>query len=215
MLWDAVEADKKILLEGAQGTMLDIDHGTYPFVTSSSTVSAGALQGVGLSPKDIGNVVGIVKAYTTRVGNGPFPTEDFEEAGQRMCEVGHEYGSTTGRKRRCGWFDAVAVRYAARLNAIDEFALMKLDVLDGFESIKICTAYKTKDGKEIDYLPTNLDDVEPIYTEVAGWNSVVGVREFDALEQNAKEYIKTIEQLTGVKVGFISTSPKRDDTIKR
>ncbi|NLK66293.1 MAG: adenylosuccinate synthase [Campylobacteraceae bacterium] len=215
MLWDAVAANKKILLEGAQGTMLDIDHGTYPYVTSSNTVSAGALQGVGLSPKDIGNVVGIVKAYTTRVGNGPFPTEDFGEAGDMMCEVGHEFGSTTGRRRRCGWFDAVAVRYAARLNGIDEFALMKLDVLDGFESIKICTAYKTKCGETIDYLPTNLDEVEPVYIEVPGWKSVVGVREFDKLEENAKKYIQKLEELTGVRVGFVSTSPKRDDTIRR
>lgn len=215
MLWDAVDSDKKILLEGAQGAMLDIDHGTYPYVTSSSTISSGALHGVGLNPKDMGRVLGIVKAYTTRVGNGPFPTEDFGECGDKMCEVGHEYGSTTGRRRRCGWFDAVALRYAARLNSIDEFALMKLDVLDGFESIKICNAYRTKDGKVIDYLPTNLEEVEPVYIEMPGWKSTQGVRNYDDLEQNAKNYIDKIEALTKVKIGFVSTSPNRDDTIKR
>ena len=214
MVWKALEDDKKILLEGAQGTMLDIDHGTYPFVTSSSTVSAGACTGLGLNPKDIGTVTGIVKAYTTRVGNGPFPTEDFTEAGKTMAEVGKEVGTTTGRGRRCGWFDAVAVRYASRLNGCDQLSLMKLDVLDGFDTIKICVAYEI-DGKQIDYLPSDMEDIKPIYEEIEGWDSVVGCREFDALPQNAKKYIQRIEELTKTKVGIISTSPEREDTIIR
>ena len=212
MIWKALSENKKVLVEGAQGSLLDIDHGTYPFVTSSNTVAAGACSGLGLSPKDIGEVIGIVKAYTTRVGNGAFPTEDKGTQGDIMCEVGKEFGTTTGRKRRCGWFDAVGVRYASRLSGIDKFALMKLDVLDGFEKIKICKAYKLGD-KVIDYFPVNLDDAEPIYEEMDGWESVKGVSKFEDLPQNAQLYIKKIEELTGVKVGFISTSPERTDTI--
>ncbi len=214
MLWTALDNGKKILLEGAQGTMLDIDHGTYPYVTSSSTVSAGACTGLGLSPKDIGVVTGIVKAYCTRVGNGPFPSEDLGKDGDIMAEVGKEYGTTTGRKRRCGWFDAVAVKHAGRLNGCDQLALMKLDVLDGFKSIKICKSYKV-DGEEINYIPSSLDDLEPVYETLDGWDSVVGIREYNKLPQNAKKYIERIEELTGVKVGIISTSPERDDTIIR
>lgn len=214
MLWNALDNGKRILLEGAQGTMLDIDHGTYPYVTSSSTVSAGACTGLGLAPRDIGVVTGIVKAYCTRVGNGPFPSEDLGKDGDIMAEVGKEYGTTTGRKRRCGWFDAVAVKHAGRLNGCDQLALMKLDVLDGFETIKICKGYKV-DGKEINYVPSSLDDLEPVYEVLDGWDSVVGIRQFDKLPQNAKKYIERIEELTGVKVGIISTSPERDDTIIR
>ncbi len=214
MLWSALDNGQRILLEGAQGTMLDIDHGTYPYVTSSSTVSAGACTGLGLAPKDIGLVTGIVKAYCTRVGNGPFPSEDLGKDGDIMAEVGKEYGTTTGRKRRCGWFDAVAVKHAGRLNGCDQLALMKLDVLDGFETVKICKGYKI-DGKEINYVPSSLDDLEPVYEILDGWDSVVGIREFDKLPQNAKKYIERIEELTGVKVGIISTSPERDDTIIR
>jgi adenylosuccinate synthase len=214
MIWEAIDADKKILLEGAQGTMLDIDHGTYPFVTSSSTVSAGACTGLGISPKDIGVVTGIVKAYCTRVGNGPFPTEDFTSAGKTMADVGKEFGTTTGRQRRCGWFDAVAVKHASRLNGCDQLSLMKLDVLDGFETIKICTAYEV-DGKTIDYVPSNMDNITPIYEDIAGWDSVVGCRDFDKLPETAKQYIKRIEELTKTKVGIISTSPDRNDTIIR
>jgi len=194
--------------------MLDIDHGTYPYVTSSSTVSAGACTGLGLNPKDIGIVTGITKAYCTRVGNGPFPTEDFGVDGDTMADVGKEFGTTTGRKRRCGWFDAVAVKHAGRLNGCDQLSLMKLDVLDGFKTIKICTAYEVN-GETIDYVPSDLDDVKPVYEEIAGWDSVVGVRDFDALHPNAKAYINKIEEVTGVKVGIISTSPERDDTIIR
>ncbi|MFA7571400.1 MAG: adenylosuccinate synthase [Sulfurimonadaceae bacterium] len=214
MVWKALDENKKILLEGAQGTMLDIDHGTYPYVTSSSTVSAGACTGLGINPKDIGIVTGITKAYCTRVGNGPFPSEDFGVDGDTMASVGKEFGTTTGRKRRCGWFDAVAVKHASRLNGCDQLALMKLDVLDGFKTIKVCVAYEVN-GEIINYVPTHLEEAKAIYKEIDGWESVVGIREFDQLPQNAKEYIKTIEEVTGVKVGIISTSPERADTIIR
>jgi len=212
LVWKALDENKKILLEGAQGTLLDIDHGTYPYVTSSSTVSAGACTGLGINPKDIGKVIGIVKAYCTRVGNGPFPSEDFGEDGKRLGKQGHEFGTTTGRARRCGWFDAVATRYAARLNGCDELALMKLDVLDGFDEVKLCVAYEL-DGKEIDYMPSNLEDVKPIYKTFKGWDNSVGARTFDALPKDAQEFVKTIEEISKTKVGIISTSPERDDTI--
>ena len=213
MIWRALdEENKRVLLEGAQGTMLDIDHGTYPYVTSSSTVSAGACTGLGINPKDIGKVTGIVKAYCTRVGNGPFPSEDLGEDGKRLGKQGHEFGTTTGRARRCGWFDAVACRYASRLNGCDELALMKLDVLDGFEEVKICVAYKL-DGEEIDYLPQNLDNVKPVYRSFKGWNNSAGARKFEDLPQEAQEYVRAIEEITKTKVGIISTSPEREDTI--
>ncbi|NQY19917.1 MAG: adenylosuccinate synthase [Campylobacteraceae bacterium] len=214
MVWKALDEDKKILLEGAQGTLLDIDHGTYPYVTSSSTVSAGACTGLGIAPRDIGIVTGIVKAYTTRVGNGPFPSEDFTEEGQKIADIGKEVGVTTGRGRRCGWFDAIAVKHAVRLNGCDQLSLMKLDVLDGFPRIKVCVAYDL-DGERIDYMPSDLENVKPIYEEFAGWDKVEGVRSYDALPENAKAYIEKIEELTGVRVGIISTSPERDDTIIR
>ena len=212
MVWDAIDKNKKILLEGAQGTLLDIDHGTYPYVTSSNTVSAGACTGLGINPKDIGLVTGIVKAYTTRVGHGPFPTEDFGEDGEKMADVGKEVGTTTGRGRRCGWFDAVSVKYSSRLNGCDQFALMKLDVLDGFKTIKICIAYEV-DGKRLDYMPSDLDGVKPIYEDIQGWDRVEGISNYDTLPQGAKDYIKRIEELTNTKVGLISTSPDRNDTI--
>ncbi len=181
MVWRALDKENnRVLLEGAQGTMLDIDHGTYPYVTSSSTVSAGACTGLGINPKDIGKVIGIVKAYCTRVGNGPFPSEDLGEDGKLIGEKGHEFGTTTGRARRCGWFDAVACRYASRLNGCDELALMKLDVLDGFKEVKVCVAYDLN-GVEIDYLPANLNDVKPIYKSFKGWDKSKGARTFDAL----------------------------------
>ena len=213
MVWKALdEENKRVLLEGAQGTMLDIDHGTYPYVTSSSTVSAGACTGLGLNPKDIGKVTGIVKAYCTRVGNGPFPSEDLGEDGAKMREQGHEFGTTTGRPRRCGWFDAVATRYASRLNGCDELALMKLDVLDGFSEVKVCVAYEIN-GTQIDYLPENLEDAKPVYKSFKGWGQSKGARTFEQLPKEAQEYIKFIEEVTKTKVGIISTSPERDDTI--
>jgi len=212
LVWKALDENKRILLEGAQGTLLDIDHGTYPYVTSSATVSAGACTGLGINPKDIGKVIGIVKAYCTRVGNGPFPSEDFGEDGQRLGEQGHEFGTTTGRARRCGWFDAVATRHAARLNGCDELALMKLDVLDGFDEVKLCVAYEL-DGETIDYMPSNLNDVKPVYKTFKGWNNSVGARTFDALPKDAQDFVKTIEEISKTKVGIISTSPERDDTI--
>ena len=214
LVWDAIDADKKILLEGAQGTMLDIDHGTYPYVTSSATVSAGACTGLGIAPSDIGVVTGIVKAYTTRVGNGPFPTEDFTDAGETMADVGKEVGTTTGRGRRCGWFDAVGVRHASRLNGCNQLSLMKLDVLDGFETIKICVAYEVN-GEIINYVPSNMDNITPIYEDIAGWGKVEGCRVYDELPTTAKQYIERIEELTKTKVGIISTSPEREDTIIR
>ncbi len=212
LVWRAIDDGKKILLEGAQGTLLDIDHGTYPYVTSSATVSAGACTGLGINPKDIGKVIGIVKAYCTRVGNGPFPSEDSGEDGKRLGEQGHEFGTTTGRARRCGWFDAVATRHACRLNGVDELALMKLDVLDGFDEVKLCVAYEYN-GKQIDYMPSNLDEVIPVYKIFKGWNNSVGIREFDKLPADAQAFVKTIQEISNTKVGIISTSPERDDTI--
>lgn len=214
MLWKALDEGKKVLIEGAQGSMLDIDHGTYPFVTSSNTVSTGALTGLGLSPKEAGNIIGIIKAYATRVGNGAFPSEDKGEEGDKIAQIGKEIGVSTGRKRRCGWFDAVALKYTARLNGLDALALMKLDVLDGFERVKICRAYQYK-GKEISSVPYDLENVMPVYEEFKGWDKVAGVRDFEKLPQNAKLYIKAVEDLTGVRVKYISTSPEREDTIIR
>ena len=212
MVWKAIDENKRILLEGAQGTLLDIDHGTYPYVTSSATVSAGACTGLGINPKDIGKVTGIVKAYCTRVGNGPFPTEDIGEDGKRLGEQGHEFGTTTGRARRCGWFDAIATRYASRLNGCDELALMKLDVLDGFDEVKVCVAYELN-GQEIDYMPSELESVTPIYKTFKGWDKSVGVRNFEDLPATAQEYVKVIQEISQTKVGIISTSPEREDTI--
>ncbi|MFV0481743.1 MAG: adenylosuccinate synthase [Campylobacteraceae bacterium] len=212
LLWKYIDEDKKILLEGAQGTLLDIDHGTYPYVTSSSTIAAGACTGLGLNTKDIGFVTGIVKAYCTRVGNGPFPTEDFGDDGERLREKGAEFGTTTGRPRRCGWFDAVALKFASRINGCDQLAIMKLDVLDGFDKVKICVAYEI-DGKKIDYLPENLNDAKPVYEELEGWDKVEGIREYDKLPKAAKNYLKRMEELTKTKIGLISTGPDRKDTI--
>ncbi len=214
LIWNKLASNSRVLLEGAQGTLLDIDHGTYPFVTSSSTISAGACTGLGLSPKDIGNVTGIVKAYCTRVGNGPFPTEDLTPTGDLLCKQGHEFGTTTGRRRRCGWFDAVACKFASRINGCDSLALMKLDVLDGFKKVKICVAYEYN-GKKITKLPFDLENVKPIYEELDGWDNSKKIREFDKLPLNAKKYIKKIEELVDTRISLISTSPEREDTIIR
>ena len=212
MAWKMMDEEKKILLEGAQGTMLDIDHGTYPYVTSSSTISAGACTGLGVNPKDIGKVTGIVKAYCTRVGNGPFPTEDHGEIGERLRKQGHEFGTTTGRPRRCGWFDAVACRFASRINGCDDLSIMKLDVLDGFDEIQVCIGYEVN-GEVIDYLPLDLENVKPIYQTFAGWDKTEGVRRFEDLPHTAQVYLRAIEALTQTKIGMISTSPDRNDTI--
>ncbi|HIC43790.1 MAG TPA: adenylosuccinate synthase [Sulfurimonas sp.] len=212
MIWDLMKDGKKVLLEGAQGTLLDIDHGTYPFVTSSSTISAGACTGLGISPKDIGNITGIVKAYCTRVGNGPFPTEDFEEDGDRLREQGHEFGTTTGRPRRCGWFDAVACKHASRINGCDQLSVMKIDVLDGFDEVKMCIAYEYE-GKEIDYMPSDIENVKPIYKSFPGWDKTEGVRKWDDLPETAKTYLKFFEEITETRIGLVSTSPDRNDTI--
>jgi len=214
LIWRVLDEGKKILLEGAQGTMLDIDHGTYPYVTSSTTVSAGACSGLGLNPKDLGRVTGIAKAYCTRVGNGPFPSEDHGEEGERLRQNGHEFGTTTGRPRRCGWFDAVAMRHAVRVNGVDQIALMKLDVLDGFDEVKVCVAYEI-DGKEVDYVPYDLETAKPIYQSFTGWAKTEGVRLFDDLPDTAKSYIQALEEMVGCKMGIISTSPDRADTIIR
>ncbi|RAX54668.1 adenylosuccinate synthase [Helicobacter sp. 16-1353] len=214
ILWEAMDSNKKILLEGAQGSMLDIDHGTYPYVTSSNTISAGACIGSGISPHDIGEVIGIAKAYCTRVGKGYFPSEDFGDDGKTLQKNGGEFGTTTGRARRCGWFDAVACKYAIRLNGVTQLALMKLDVLDGFSSIKICVGYK-KDGKELSSFPFSLRDVEPIYEEFKGFNGVKGIRDFENLPKEAKDYIFALEKILQTKISIISTSADRNDTIKR
>lgn len=212
MLYKALNEGKKVLIEGAQGSMLDIDHGTYPYVTSSSTTSCGALNGLGLSPKQCGKVIGIAKAYTTRVGNGAFPSEDLSEVGEKIAKIGNEIGTSTGRARRCGHFDAVAVRYAASLNGLDYLALMKLDVLDGFENVKICKAYEYK-GEVITYLPNDLENAKPIYEELEGWDKSAGIKDFDSLPKNAKNYIARIEELTKTKIKYISTSAEREDII--
>ncbi|PHR58415.1 MAG: adenylosuccinate synthase [Arcobacter sp.] len=212
MIWDLMKEGKRVLLEGAQGTLLDIDHGTYPFVTSSSTISAGACTGLGISPKDIGNITGIVKAYCTRVGNGPFPTEDFGTEGDRLREQGHEFGTTTGRPRRCGWFDAVACKHASRINGCDQLSIMKLDVLDGFDEVKMCVAYEYE-GKEIDYMPSDIENVKPIYKSFPGWDKTEGVRKWDDLPETAKTYLEFFSEITETKIGLVSTSPDRNDTI--
>ncbi|MRJ02373.1 MAG: adenylosuccinate synthase [Epsilonproteobacteria bacterium] len=214
-LWEVLErGERRVLLEGAQGTLLDIDHGTYPYVTSSNTIAAGACSGLGLAPKDIGNVIGIAKAYSTRVGNGPFPTEDHGLDGERLRRQGNEFGTTTGRARRCGWFDAVAARYACRINGCHELALMKLDVLDGFDRVKICVSYRYR-GEEIDYLPSDLEGVEPLYIEMEGWESVQGIDNYRDLPKGARAYIEKLEELVETPISIISTSPDRKDTIFR
>ena len=205
-----------ILFEGAQGFLLDIDHGTYPFVTSSNVHASYASIGSGLNPKLINHVLGITKAYTTRVGNGPFPTELENEIGNRLGEIGHEFGTVTNRKRRCGWFDAVLVRQAMNQSGVTGIALTKIDVLDTFEEIQVCIAYKL-DGKTIDYFPSSEDDqanVEPVYEIFEGWKSkTTGINNFDDLPDLAKKYINRISVLTNTKIDLVSTSPRREDTI--
>jgi adenylosuccinate synthase len=209
-------AGRRILFEGAQGALLDVDHGTYPFVTSSNIVAGQAATGSGLGPGAVGYVLGIAKAYTTRVGEGPFPTELFDEIGETIGSRGKEFGTVTGRKRRCGWFDAVLVRQTVRTSGIDGIALTKLDVLDGFETIRVCTGYRL-DGGVIDHLPASQaaqGRVEPIYEEIEGWSgSSAGARSWADLPAQAIKYVRRVEELIGAPVSLLSTSPERDDTI--
>jgi len=210
------KGNARILFEGAQGVLLDVDHGTYPFVTSSNTVSGTAASGSGLGPASTGFVLGIVKAYTTRVGSGPFPTELEDEAGRRLGERGHEFGTVTGRQRRCGWFDAVLVRQSCAISGVTGVALTKLDVLDGFETVNICTGYRLN-GEVLDYLPAHAADqalVEPIYEEMDGWSgTTAGARSWAELPAQAIKYIRRVEELIETPVALVSTSPERDDTI--
>ena len=216
VLDDKRRAGERILFEGAQGTLLDIDHGTYPFVTSSNTVAGQAAAGSGVGPGAINYVLGITKAYTTRVGEGPFPTEQQNEVGEFLGTRGHEFGVVTGRKRRCGWFDAVLVRQAVAVNGIKGIALTKLDVLDGLDEIKVCTGY-ILDGELIDYLPASQGAqarVEPVYETLEGWKgTTAGARSWNALPAQAVKYVRYIEELIGAPVALLSTSPERDDTI--
>jgi adenylosuccinate synthase len=215
----AATQGKSILLEGAQATLLDVDHGTYPFVTSSSTIVGGAIIGTGLAPNRLTGVLGIVRTYTTRVGEGPFPTEMLEgeaELGQLIRERGREYGASTGRPRRCGWFDAFATRFAAEINGFSSVALTKLDVLDALDEIKVCVGYKL-DGKELESLPSvsqELRRVEPIYARLPGWKtSTVGTTELDALPAEARRYVEFLSAQIGVEIGLVSTGPERSQTI--
>ncbi|MBN9037860.1 MAG: adenylosuccinate synthase [Rhizobiales bacterium] len=216
VLDEARRAGSRILFEGAQGTLLDIDHGTYPFVTSSNTVAGQAAPGSGLGPGAIGYVLGITKAYTTRVGEGPFPTEQANEVGDFLGTRGREFGTVTGRKRRCGWFDAVLVRQAVAVNGINGIALTKLDVLDGLDEIKVCTGYRL-DGETIDYLPASQAAqarVEPVYETLEGWSgTTAGARSWSELPAQAVKYVRYVEELIGAPVALLSTSPERDDTI--
>ena len=213
----AHNAGLPIMFEGAQGTLLDIDHGTYPYVTSSNTTVGGVATGAGFGPLKLDYVLGIVKAYTTRVGSGPFPTELECEVGQHLGVKGHEFGATTGRKRRTGWFDAVAMKRAVQINSVTGFCLTKLDVLDGLETLQICVGYKDADGNVKDVPPMAADGYEqvtPVYEEMPGWtDNTFGVTEFDALPQAAKNYIKRLEELTGVPIDIVSTGPDRNETI--
>ncbi|MFQ5971014.1 MAG: adenylosuccinate synthase [Alphaproteobacteria bacterium] len=216
LLHEVQHQGKRILFEGAQGVMLDVDHGTYPFVTSSNTVAGQVAAGCGIGPASVDYVLGITKAYATRVGSGPFPTEQRNEIGERLGQRGREFGTVTGRKRRCGWFDAVAVRQAVRIGGIDGIALTKLDVLDGLEELKACTAYHL-DGERLDYLPAGMSSqarLEPIYDTLDGWTeSTAGARTWADLPATAVKYIRRVEEMIGAPVALLSTSPERRDTI--
>ncbi len=216
LLNKALDAGKVVLLEGSQGTLLDVDHGTYPFVTSSNPTAGGACAGSGIGPTRVSRVIGIVKAYTTRVGSGPFPTELHDEDGEKLRTIGHEYGVTTGRKRRCGWFDAPVARYAARINGLTDFFLTKLDVLTGWTEIPVCVAYEV-DGKRIDELPTNQTDfhhAKPIYEKLPGWTEdLSAARSIDDLPKNARAYVEFIESVSGAPISAIGVGPGRTETI--
>lgn len=215
-IYDEIKANKNVLFEGAQGSLLDIDYGTYPYVTSSSTIAGGVCTGAGVGPTMINSAVGIAKAYTTRVGKGPFPTELEDEMGELIREKGHEYGVTTGRARRCGWLDLVILKSSARISGLTSFAVTKVDTLAGIEKLKVCTGYKFED-KVIDYFPASLEDLakcEPIYEEFEGWDeSIADARSYDELPENAKKYLKRIEEFTETKIAIVSVGPKRDQTM--
>jgi adenylosuccinate synthase len=215
---ESLKAGKKVLLEGAQGTLLDLDHGTYPYVTSSHPIAGGACVGAGVGPTRINRVVGVVKAYTTRVGEGPFPTELNDAKGEQLRQLGHEFGTTTGRARRCGWFDAVIARYAVRVSGISDFALMKLDVLSGLDKVKVCVGYRVND-KVIYEFPQSqkiFNDCEPVYEELQGWQEdITGVTRFEDLPKTAQEYVQRIEALTETRVTIVAVGPGREQTIIR
>jgi adenylosuccinate synthase len=216
LLYDLIKNGKRVLFEGAQGTLLDLDLGTYPYVTASHPIAGGVTIGAGIGPTMIDEVIGVVKAYTTRVGKGPFPTELFDENAEFLREKGHEYGTTTGRARRCGWLDAVILRYSVRVSGITHFALTKLDTLTGLKKIKICTGYKFN-GRIITDFPASLEDLaqcEPVYEEFDGWEeNIQGAKTFEDLPYNAQKYVKRIEELMGIKATIISVGPERNQTI--
>jgi adenylosuccinate synthase len=218
LVWEAIHGGKTVLFEGAQGTLLDIDHGTYPFVTSSNSTAGGASTGSGVGPRDLDNIIGVAKAYISRVGTGPFPTELLDETGDRMIEIGGEYGVVTGRRRRCGWLDAVALRYSARVNGLTEIALTKLDILSHFDPIKIAIAYES-DGTRYDEFPRQqsvLYHCTPIYEELEGWNvDISKVASYDDLPLAAKAYVERVEELSGVRVSSVGVGPGREATLMR
>lgn len=217
LLWEAIQRGEEVLFEGAQGTLLDIDHGTYPFVTSSNPTAGGAVIGTGIGPKAIDDVVGVAKAYISRVGTGPFPTELHDEIGDRMIELGGEYGTVTGRRRRCGWLDLLALRYAARINTLTRIFLTKLDILSAFETIKVATGYLSE-GRRFDEFPAQqsvLHNCEPMYDELEGWGvDITGVRRFEDLPSQARSYIGYIEDAVGVPIGWASVGPERTQLIE-
>jgi len=219
LLNDAIGRGQRVMFEGAQGTMLDVDHGTYPFVTSSSAAAGGACTGTGVAPTKIDGILGVSKAYITRVGAGPFPSEDFGAEGERIRKAGHEFGSVTGRPRRCGWFDVPLLRYTAMVNGFDSLIITKLDVLDGLAGIKVCTGYRVH-GDLTDVMPAEnarMEKVEAVYETVPGWpdSPTAGVTSFEALPPQARNYIDYLEKMTGVEVGCVSTGPERNQTIVR
>ncbi|WP_298248133.1 adenylosuccinate synthase [uncultured Christiangramia sp.] len=216
-LHKSMKNGKSILAEGAQGSLLDIDFGTYPFVTSSNTTAAGACTGLGVAPREIGEAFGIFKAYTTRVGSGPFPTELFDETGEKMGRIGNEFGATTGRKRRCGWLDLVALKYAVQVNGITQLIMMKGDVLSGFDTLKVCTAYKYK-GETIDHLPFNIEpeNLEPVYTEMKGWKEdLTKMTDANTLPKEFNDYVEYLERELETPITIVSVGPDRSQTIQR